>query len=113
VISDLPEKLETREFCRLTTEQIDLYESCVKLMLGEVDRADGIRRRGVVLTALVRLKQICDHPALVGGVGFGAEDADNQRDDVPTDAEAHRSGKCIRLLELLEEVIASGERALV
>ena len=113
VISDLPEKLETREFCRLTTEQIDLYESCVKLMLGEVDRADGIRRRGVVLTALVRLKQICDHPALVGGVGFGADDADTPRDDVPTDAEAHRSGKCIRLLELLEEVIASGERALV
>jgi len=113
VISDLPEKLETKEFCRLTTEQVELYESCVKLMLGEVDRADGIRRRGVVLTALVRLKQICDHPALVAGTNFAADDGESGDDDGPIDAEAHKSGKCIRLLELLEEVIASGQQALV
>ncbi len=103
VISDLPEKVETKEFCRLTAEQAELYESCVRAMLDEVEGAEGIRRRGVVLTSLVRLKQICDHPALVAG-----DDA-----QTPDALAARRSGKCIRLLELLDEVMASGERALV
>ncbi len=106
VISDLPDKLETREFCRLTSEQATLYESAVKTMLSEVDRSEGIRRRGVVLTALIRLKQICNHPELV----LRAQGSDKS---VPGTPAASRSGKCIRLLELLDEVVASGESALV
>ncbi len=100
VISDLPEKVETREFCRLTSEQVGLYESCVRDMLGEVEKADGIRRRGVVLTTLIRLKQICNHPAQLLREETGIPDA-------------RRSGKCIRLIEMLDEVIASGEQALI
>lgn len=103
VISDLPEKLETKEYCRLTSEQADLYESCVRTMLGEVERTEGIRRRGIVLTALIRLKQVCNHPSLLDKDGTDASSS-----SLPT-----RSGKCIRLLEMLEEVIASDERALV
>jgi len=104
VISDLPEKLETKEFCRLTPEQATLYENTVKEMLGEVERAEGIRRRGVVLTTLIRLKQICDHPALI------LKDDDPDADSLP---QASRSGKCIRLVEMLDEVLGSGEQALV
>ncbi|GAB4514708.1 MAG: hypothetical protein Tsb0013_19080 [Phycisphaerales bacterium] len=112
VISDLPEKVETREYCRLTPEQATLYESAVKNMLTEVDRSEGIRRRGVVLTALIRLKQICNHPQLVAKAN--AQAAGDEDYEAPTGpVAASRSGKCIRLVELLEEVIASDEQALV
>jgi hypothetical protein len=104
VISDLPEKLETKEFCRLTPEQATLYENTVKDMLGEVERAEGIRRRGVVLTTLIRLKQICDHPTLM------LKEDDPDADALP---QPSRSGKCIRLIEMLDEVLGSGEQALV
>ena len=121
VISDLPEKVETKEMCRLTSEQVTLYESCVRTMLGEVDRSEGIRRRGVVLTALIRLKQICNHPALVMGDSPAPElagaafepGAVEEAGAAGGHADASRSGKCIRLLEMLDEVIASGESALV
>lgn len=103
VVADLPEKLESKEFSHLTGEQASLYESCVRRMLGEVEETEGIRRRGLVLAALVRLKQICNHPALLlkeGKNGAGPIDP-------------NRSGKCIRLLEMLEEVTAEGDQALV
>lgn len=109
VISDLPDKIENKEYCRLTPEQAQLYETTVKEMLGEVERSEGIRRRGVVLTTLIRLKQICNHPGLM------LKDTDDELGTVeaPTGASAGRSGKCIRLLEMLEEVVHSGEQALV
>jgi len=102
VISDLPEKLETKELCKLTPEQAQVYESCVKDLLGQIDTTEGIKRRGMVLTSLIRLKQVCNHPSLLPGV---ANDPDH--------AQPTRSGKCIRLIEMLEEVIASNEQALV
>jgi hypothetical protein len=104
VISDLPSKVETKEYCRLTSEQATLYESCVKDMLSQVDKAEGIRRRGLVLTALIRLKQVCNHPAQLP-----SDDAP----DVNAAPDFARSGKCVRLMELLDEVIASGAQALV
>ncbi|MBL8746788.1 MAG: DEAD/DEAH box helicase [Phycisphaerae bacterium] len=104
VISDLPSKLETKEYCRLTTEQASLYESCVKEMLTQVDKAEGIRRRGLVLTALIRLKQICNHPAQLPH-----DDAEG----ATVAALPARSGKCVRLLELLDEVVAGNQQALV
>lgn len=105
VISDLPEKVETKEFCRLTREQAELYESCVKRMLTEVERSEGIKRRGIVLTTLIRLKQICNHP-----VQMSLKDGDPS---LLTTAAPARSGKCTRLIEMLDEVLASGEKALV
>ncbi len=104
VVADLPEKLETKEFAHLTAEQASLYESCVRRMLGEVDQAEGIQRRGLVLAALVKLKQICNHPSL-----FLKDHPDN----APRAADPSRSGKCIRLLEMLDEVLAEGDQALV
>ncbi len=108
VISDLPDKLESKEFCRLTTEQAQMYEATVKEMLGEVERAEGIRRRGIVLTTLIRLKQICNHPTLL--LKETDDDEATITEGVP---QASRSGKCIRLLEMVDEVISSGDQALV
>lgn len=102
VVADLPEKVESREFCHLTSEQASLYESCVRRMLSEVDEAEGIQRRGLVLAGLVKLKQICNHPAQL---------LRDQSGSTPPDV--HRSGKCIRLMEMLDEVLAEGDRALV
>ncbi len=104
VVADLPEKVETREFSYLTSEQASMYESCVKRMLSEVDEAEGMQRRGLVLAALVKLKQICDHPSLILK-DFG----DNP--NVPADPA--RSGKCIRTLEMIEELLAEGDQALI
>ncbi|HRJ49132.1 MAG TPA: DEAD/DEAH box helicase, partial [Phycisphaerales bacterium] len=104
VVADLPEKIESREFAHLTTEQASLYESTVKRMLGEVESSDGIRRRGVVLSALIRLKQICNHPSQL------LKDWEEGNLTPPDPA---RSGKCVRLLEMLDEVLAEGDQALV
>jgi SNF2 family DNA or RNA helicase len=111
VIDDLPSCVETKEYATLTSEQASLYDTVVKSMMDQVDRADSIQRRGLVLATLVRLKQICNHPVqfLAGGSSAGRE--------TTVDAEPHtlvvRSGKTRRLLTLLEEVVAVGEKALV
>ena len=111
VISDLPECVETREFATLSREQAVLYEQVVDKMLGKVDRSDGIQRRGLILSMLGKLKQICDHPAL-------ADSGDDLANLVRPDGKdlsslCARSGKAQRMMTLLEEVLAAGERALV
>lgn len=104
VVPDLPKKVETKEHAHLTPEQSALYEKAVSEMLGEVERADGVRRRGIVLATLIRLKQICNHPALV------LKDWTPQSGRPP---KAARSGKATRLVQMLDEVIAAGDQALV
>lgn len=103
VVADLPEKVETKEFSHLTGEQASLYDSCVKRMLSDVDHAEGMQRRGLVLAGLVKLKQICNHPALAQAEGSG----------ISTPPDPARSGKCVRLLEMLEQVLAEGDKALI
>ena len=98
VIADLPEKQELKVFCTLTREQATLYEAVLRDALREIDEAAGIQRRGLVLAMLTRLKQVCNHPALF--LHDGSE--------LPA-----RSGKLDRLGEMLEEVVAEGDRALV
>jgi len=98
VIADLPEKLEMTVYCTLTQEQASLYAAVVAQALPELESAEGIQRKGLVLATLSRLKQVCNHPAQFLG--------DNS-------AIAGRSGKLARLAEMIEEVIESGERALI
>ncbi len=98
ILPDLPAKMEMKVFCNLTSEQAALYEAIVQDMLGQIDVAGGIQRRGLILATLVRLKQICNHP-----VQFLADGS-----SLP-----HRSGKCDRLTEMLEEVVAEGDHALI
>ncbi|MFG1975796.1 DEAD/DEAH box helicase [Nonomuraea fuscirosea] len=98
IISDLPEKLEVKEWCPLTTEQATLYQAVVDDMLARIDDSEGIERRGLVLSAMARLKQVCNHPAHLlkdGSVLAG------------------RSGKLARLEQLAEEILAEGEKALL
>jgi SNF2 family DNA or RNA helicase len=98
IIADLPEKLEMKVFCTLTKEQVSLYTAVVNEASEALDAAEGIQRKGVVLATLSKLKQVCNHPAQFLG--------DNS-------AIPGRSGKLARLTEMLEEVLAVGERALV
>ena len=98
VIADLPEKMEMKVFCTLTREQASLYQAVLSDAEKAIAKAEGIERKGVVLATLSRLKQVCNHPAQFL--------ADNS--PIPG-----RSGKLARLTEMLQEVIESGERALV
>jgi len=98
IIQDLPEKNEMKMYCSLTAEQASLYEAVVKEMLEKIAHSEGITRKGLVLATLSKLKQICNHPAHF--LQDGSELAD-------------RSGKLIRLREMLEEVLAENDRALV
>jgi SNF2 family DNA or RNA helicase len=99
IIADLPDKLEMKVFCTLTKEQASLYAAVVEDSFKSLRKADeGIQRKGVILAALSKLKQVCNHPAQFLG--------DNS--PIPD-----RSGKLARLTEMLEEVLETGDRALV
>ncbi|MGI9333889.1 MAG: SNF2-related protein [Gammaproteobacteria bacterium] len=98
IIRDLPDKQEMKVYCNLTHEQADLYAQVVADAEEELNNAEGIARKGVVLATLTKLKQVCNHPAHFKGDGS---------------AMADRSGKASRLVEMLEEMHAVGERALV
>jgi SNF2 family DNA or RNA helicase len=104
VISDLPEKIETKVYCNLTEEQATLYEAAVQDSMRRIEEEEGIQRRGLVLSMLMQLKQICNHPVQYFHQ-TGKEGADAALDG--------RSGKLERLGELLEEVLADGDRALI
>ena len=97
IISDLPDKIEMRVDCQLTTEQATLYRAVVDEMLERIERVQGIARSGIVLQALMKLKQVCNHPAHLL--------KDRSRLD-------GRSDKLARLEEILEEALAEGDKAL-
>ncbi|MEZ4865280.1 MAG: DEAD/DEAH box helicase [Caldilineaceae bacterium] len=98
IIADLPEKNEMVVFCSLTKEQADLYARVVDTALTDLDQSQGLQRRGMVLALLTKLKQICNHPAHY------------LKEEGPL---AGRSGKLSRLTEMMEEVLAVGDSALV
>jgi hypothetical protein len=99
VALDLPDKQELTIGCTLTAEQAALYRQAVDDALAGVSTSGStFERRGRILALLTVLKQICDHPTL------------RLRDDGPLRG---RSGKLARLTDLLAEVTATGERALV
>ncbi|HYO02278.1 MAG TPA: DEAD/DEAH box helicase [Mycobacterium sp.] len=97
IIDDLPEKVEIKQYCPLTAEQASLYKAVVDDMMTKIENADGISRRGNVLAAMAKLKQVCNHPAQL------------LHDRSPVGV---RSGKVIRFEEILEEILAEGDRVL-
>ncbi len=103
IIQDLPEKQEMTVFCGLASEQAALYQKIVEESIANLESAEGIQRRGMILALLVKLKQLCNHPALVKAEGKPKELSINSQE----------SGKLQRLVEMLEEVVAEGDRALV
>ena len=98
IIQDLPDKQEMTVFCGLTGEQAALYQQVVEQSLVEIESAEGLQRRGMILALLIKLKQICNHPA--------------QYLKQAT-LEQHNSAKLLRLEEMLEEVLAESDRALI
>ncbi|MFI9414793.1 DEAD/DEAH box helicase [Nocardia gamkensis] len=102
VISDLPEKLEMTVRANLTVEQAALYQAVVDDMLAKLEDAKGMARKGAVLGALTRLKQVCNHPAHFLGDGSGV-----------LHRGAHRSGKLALVEDVVDAVLADGEKALL
>jgi non-specific serine/threonine protein kinase len=98
VIADLPEKTEVKAFCPLTKKQAALYQEAVKELREQLEVIDGMKRRGVVLTFLMRFKQICNHPSQWLG------------DDAWTEDD---SGKWGRLRDIGEVIAAKQEKVLV
>jgi hypothetical protein len=98
VIADLPDKLEMKVWCNLTTEQASLYQATVDDMMARIEAAEpGIERRGLVLATMAKLKQVCNHPAHLLGDGSRLDG---------------RSGKLARLEEICEEIVEAGDKAL-
>ncbi|WP_009631378.1 DEAD/DEAH box helicase [Synechocystis sp. PCC 7509] len=99
IINDLPDKVEQKLYCNLTKEQASLYEAIVKDVTEQVESAEGIQRSGLILSTLMKLKQICNHPAqfLQDGSEFSTT----------------RSHKLSRLSEMVEEAISEGESILI
>ncbi|NLL84337.1 MAG: DEAD/DEAH box helicase [Lentisphaerae bacterium] len=101
VIADLPEKTVMTSYCGLTSAQAALYSEQVrqlKEVLRESAADSAMKRRAAVLTALMRFKQICNHPAQITGDGNYAEE---------------RSGKFERLRALCSELAENQEKVLV
>ncbi|MEI8240621.1 MAG: DEAD/DEAH box helicase, partial [Actinomycetota bacterium] len=98
LVPDLPDKVEQIAWAPLTREQAHMYQAVVDHLLAYAQEASGMRRRGLVLAALTRLKQICNHPAHALGDGSRL---------------AGRSGKLHRFDELVTDLLDAGEQALV
>ncbi|PTB24326.1 ATP-dependent helicase [Paraburkholderia caribensis] len=98
VIADLPEKTELKAWCHLSPVQAALYERAVKDLAAALEGADGIERKGIVLSYLMRFKQICNHPSQWLGDAAWSPEA---------------SGKFGRLRELVDVMAAKQEKVLV
>jgi SNF2 domain-containing protein/SNF2 helicase protein/helicase-like protein len=98
VAPDLPDKTEMRTECNLSKKQAVLYEKIVDELSLRLKQADGIARRGIVLAALMQLKQVCNHPSQ-----FLAR----------SDFREDESGKFQRLRMLCEPIVERQEKALI
>lgn len=98
IIQDLPEKIEMKVYCGLTEEQAAIYQAYVNQQMNEIESAQGLQRNQLVFTTLMKLKQICNHPTQFFG------------DDSPLE---DRSGKLMRLSEMLEEALEEGDKSLI
>ncbi len=98
IIKDLPDKIEKDHFCKLTSEQVALYESVVKENLKQVEISDGIQRRGLVLKLITALKQVCNHPTHF--LKSGPQNSD-------------LSGKAMATIALQKRILESAEKTLI
>nr|WP_260115415.1 DEAD/DEAH box helicase [Paenibacillus sp. YPD9-1] len=97
---DLPEKNESKTFVSLTAEQGSLYENYIQDMFERLDKLSAMERRGLILAALTKLKQVCNHPALMLKEGLAAP-------------WSGCSNKLERLLEMVQELRQEGDKCLI
>ena len=98
VAPDLPGKNEMKLYVPVTREQAVLYDKTVNEMMDAIENSDNIKRRGIVLAAITRLKRILDYPSLV------TEDRNITID---------RSQKLRRLVDMIYEIRSNKEKALI
>ena len=98
IAPDLPDKMEQIDYAGLSKKQIVLYRKQVNDLEKRIAESDGIERRGLVLAAIMKLKQICNHPDQF----MGQETYD------PKD-----SGKFQMLADICETIFEKRERVLV
>ena len=98
VISDLPEKIEMKTYATLTKKQVVLYNKLVSDLKFKLVAAEGMERKGLVLSSLLKLKQICNHPDQFLGQNMYDEE---------------ESGKYARLREICETIAEKRERVLI
>jgi hypothetical protein len=99
IIQDLPDKTEVLAYCALSKQQVLLYQQAVNEMRELLEMAKaGIQRQGLILSFILRFKQICNHPDQWLGYGNYAD---------------KESGKFLRLQEICEEIAAKQEKVLV
>ncbi|MFJ9625078.1 SNF2-related protein [Streptomyces sp. NPDC101181] len=99
ITPELPPKTETDHPVSLTREQATLYEAAVRETMAQIEGAEGIARRGLVMKLLSSLKQICNHPA-------------QYLKEEPTRLTG-RSGKLALLDELLDTILSEGGSVLI
>lgn len=98
VISDLPEKIEMKTYAPLSKKQTLLYKNLVKDIKNTIIETEGIQRKGLILSALMKFKQLCNHPDQYLGTG---------------DFKEKESGKFLRLREICETISEKREKLLV
>ncbi|NLP17843.1 MAG: DEAD/DEAH box helicase [Firmicutes bacterium] len=98
IISDLPDKLEINVYTSLTNKQIALYRQLIRQIKGKLQDAEGIERQGLVLSSIVKFKQICNHPDQYIG----------REEYKPT-----QSGKFQQLRDICQTIREKRERVLV
>ncbi len=98
IISDLPDKVEMKTWAELSRKQVVIYQQLVEDIGNTLEHADGIQRKGLVLAALTKFKQICNHPDQYAGVDGYAE---------------KESGKFARLREICATIHEKREQVLV
>jgi len=98
IISDLPEKIEMKTWAPLSKKQVLLYKETIDDIQDTIENSDGIQRRGIILAALTKFKQLCNHPDQFLGTGNYLE---------------KESGKFSRLREICETIYEKREKVLV
>ncbi|QOR33729.1 DEAD/DEAH box helicase [Clostridium sp. 'deep sea'] len=98
IIADLPDKIEINSYTTLSKKQVILYKQLLKQIEVKLGQAEGIERKGVVLSSIMKFKQICNHPDHY----LGREDY-----------KVNYSGKFQRLKEICEVIYEKRERVLI
>lgn len=98
IISDLPDKIEINAYSSLSKKQAALYQQLIDQIKEQLAASEGMERKGLILSAIMKFKQICNHPdQYLGGEEYLAS----------------HSGKFEQLKEICETIREKRERVLV
>ena len=98
---ELPEKREHVELVPLSAEQAALYAAYVRSIESALEDKSA-KRRGIILGSLVKIKQICNHPAHFANDGSG----------ILVDGK-HRSPKVERVFDIVQGALAEQKKVLL